>query len=117
MTKRMSSISSSLNLAFISSEFGSANSHTPKGLFPIIGSQLPALPRRVLIVPSTEEAPPPTAPGEPSAVKRKDDTGTSKDLPSAREKYNSTCWICRSSMLGGKSAAKVVNRTVIGVAD
>jgi hypothetical protein len=65
----MSSTSSFAKRARTSAELGKASSHAPIGALPIKGIQLPALPRRVLIMPSLVVAAPPTDPEAASSLK------------------------------------------------
>src|SRR6266508_3380120 len=76
MISRMSSIAS---VSSQSRTCGSvrASSQVPTGDLPIIAVQLPALPRRVLMIPSTDAAAPPTLPALPCSAKRRYSTGTS----------------------------------------
>ncbi|MGH2508540.1 MAG: hypothetical protein ACRDHZ_14245, partial [Ktedonobacteraceae bacterium] len=62
----MSSIKPALNNRLISAVSGKASSDSPEGANPISETQLLALPRRVLITPSIEVAPPPTVAFVPS---------------------------------------------------
>ena len=80
------SICSFLKRILIPSVSRSASSHAPNGALPIMGTQLPALPRSVLMTLSTETAPPPMTSTLPCSVKCRWVTGISKDAPSARAK-------------------------------
>jgi hypothetical protein len=75
ITNSMSTLYSLLNRFLISSEFESVSSHSPAGFFPTMLIQEPAFPLRVLMTPSTDVAPPPTAPVPPASAKRNDATG------------------------------------------
>src|SRR5437867_13234054 len=73
MTNSISSISSSLKRFLVNTSFSRDNSQSPTGFFPIIAIQLPALPLRVLMMPSTEEAPPPIGPSVLFSEKRSEE--------------------------------------------
>src|SRR6185503_15774380 len=74
-TRMMSLIRSFLNQLRTSQVSGRLNSHIPKGALPTIAVQLPALPRRVLMTPSTVVESPPTG-APPGSVKVSRWTGT-----------------------------------------
>ena len=94
---------------------GRVSCQVPNGDWPIIGIQLGALPRLVLIVPLTVVAAPPTAAGLPDSKNCSELTLTSKVCPAAIAKYSTTCWISMLFRLAGKSVAATSNWTRIGV--